>query len=105
MSDYLLKYQTETEFNTSLVAAGLLQEHTDIDGTTYLHPTSGVTLDRIGPICKPEVLNKDDTVLTPASEDLAFHANLRLSFELTPEQEAMLSQVNPPPAIPYRVFC
>ena len=103
--DYLLKYQTEIDFNTSLVAVGLLQERIDTEGTISLYPTSGVTLDRIGPICKPEVLNEDGTVLTPASEDLAFHANLRLSFELTPEQEAMLSQVNPPPAIPYRVFC
>ena len=102
--DYLLKYQTEIDFNTSLVAVGLLQERIDTEGIISLCPTSGVTLDRIGPIFKPEVLNEDGTVLTPASEDLAFHANLRLSFELTPEQEAMLSQVNPPPTIPYRVF-
>jgi hypothetical protein len=102
--DYLLKYQTEIDFNTSLVTAGLLQEHVDTEGTIYLNPASGVTLDRIGPIFKPEVLNEDGTVLTPSSEDLAFHANLRLLFELTPEQEAMLSQVNPPPATPYRVF-
>jgi hypothetical protein len=102
--DYLLKYQTETDFNASLVTAGLLQEHADTEGTIYLNPISGVTIDRIGPIFKLEILNEDGTVLTPYSEDLAFHANLRLSFELTPEQEAMLSQVNPPPAIPYRVF-
>lgn len=102
--DYLLKYQTETDLNASLVTAGLLQEHTDTEGTIYLNPISGVTLDRIGSIFKSEVLNEDGTVLTPASEDLAFHANLRLSFELTPEQEAMLSQVNPSPTTPYRVF-
>jgi hypothetical protein len=102
--DYLLKYQTETDLNISLIAAGLLQEHTNTEGTIYSYPISGITLDRIGPIFKPEVLNEDGTVFTPASEDLAFHANLRLSFELTPEQEAMLSQVNPPPTIPYRVF-
>ena len=104
MSDYLLKYQTEDDLNNSLLAAGLLAEQTQND-VVYFYPTTGVTLDRIGPIFKSEVLNEDGTVLKPASVDSAFHANLRLTFELTSEQEAMLSQVDPPPIIPSRVVC
>jgi hypothetical protein len=104
MSDYLLKYPTEGDLNASLISAGLLEEQTDTEGVVFNIPITGVTLDRIGPINRIEVLNEDGTVLIPAKSDPAFHANLRVAFELTPAQEAMLSQVNPLPTIPYRVF-
>jgi hypothetical protein len=86
--DYLLRSTTESDLNDSLIAAGLAEEVTDIDGEVMVLPVTGVTLDRIGPI----------------HSDNRYHANIRVSFELTKAQEDELPLVDPLPTVPYRRF-
>lgn len=91
MSDYLLRTDTEIAMDDALEAAGLLVE-TDV--------VPGAYLDRIGPI--PAQLDPEGEVIR--NGDSRFHANLRVTFDLTAAQVAMLPLVAPAPSVPYRVF-
>lgn len=102
MNDYLLRTTTEAQMDDALEAAGILRE-TDIGGGTgelALLPVPGAYLDRIGPI--PAQLDPEGEVIKDG--DSRFHANLRVTFELTAAQVAMLPLVDPAPTVPYRVF-
>jgi hypothetical protein len=98
--DYLLRSTTESDLDDALIAAGLAEERTDVDGEVIMLPVTGVTLDRIGPI--PAQLDPEGEVIRPS--DTRFHANIRVTFELTPEQIEALPTFTPEPGIPYRVF-
>ena len=98
--DYLLRSTTESDLDDALIAAGLAEERTDEDGEVMVLPVTGVTLDRIGAI--PPVIDEDNVVIRAG--DLRFHANLRVSFELTKAQEDELPTFEPLPGVPYRVF-
>jgi len=98
--DYLLRSTTESDLDDALIAAGLAEEHTDEDGEVMVLPVAGVTLDRIGAI--PPVIDEENVVIRPG--DNRYHANIRVSFELTKAQEDELPLVDPLPSIPYRVF-
>jgi hypothetical protein len=88
MTDYMLRTDTEAQMDDALEAAGLLVEKDTGDGKLVLMPVAGCYVDRIGPI-------KDDT---------RYHANIRVTFELTPEQVEALPTFTPEPGIPYRVW-
>jgi hypothetical protein len=88
MNDFMLRTITEAQMDDALEAAGLLVEVDQGEGEMILMPVAGCYVDRIGPI-------KDDT---------RYHANIRVTFELTPEQIAALPTFTPEPGIPYRVF-
>lgn len=98
--DYLLRSTTESDLDDALIAAGLAEERTDEDGEVMVLPVAGVTLDRIGVI--PPVIDEDNVVIRPG--DPRFHANIRVSFELTKAQEDELPTFTPLPGVPYRVF-
>jgi hypothetical protein len=98
--DYLLRSTTESDLNDALIAAGLAEEVTDEDGEVMVLPVAGVTLDRIGAI--PPVIDEENVVIRPG--DPRYHANLRVSFELTKAQEDELPTFEPLPGVPYRVF-
>jgi hypothetical protein len=98
--DYLLRSTTESDLDDALIAAGLAEEVTDEDGEVMVLPVTGVTLDRIGAI--PPVIDEENVVIRPG--DNRYHANLRVSFELTKTQEDELPTFEPIPTIPYRVF-
>ena len=98
--DYLLRSTTESDLDDALIAAGLAEEVTDIDGEVMVLPVTGVTLDRIGAI--PPVIDEENVVIRPG--DPRYHANIRVSFELTKAQEDELPTFEPIPTIPYRVF-
>ena len=98
--DYLLRSTTESDLEDALIAAGLAEEVTDEDGEVMVLPVTGVTLDRIGAI--PAQVDEEGVILRPG--DNRYHANLRVSFELTKAQEDELPLVDPLPAVPYRVF-
>lgn len=98
--DYLLRSTTESDLEDALIAAGLAEERTDEDGEVMVLPVAGVTLDRIGAI--PPVIDDENVVIRPG--DPRFHANIRVSFELTKAQEDELPTFDPLPTIPYRVF-
>ena len=98
--DYLLRTNTEAQMDDALEAAGILVEQDMGEGELALLPVPGAYLDRIGPI--PAKLDPEGEIITPS--DPRFHANLRVTFELTPEQVAALSTFDPLPSIPYRVF-
>ena len=98
--DYLLRTNTEAQMDDALEAAGILVEQDMGEGELALLPVPGAYLDRIGPI--PAQLDPEGEIITPS--DPRFHANLRVTFELTPEQVAALPTFDPLPSIPYRVF-
>ena len=98
--DYLLRSTTESDLDDALIAAGLAEERTDIDGEVMVLPVAGCYVDRIGPI--PAQLDPEGEVIRPS--DTRFHANIRVTFELTPDQVDELPTFTPEPTIPYRVF-
>jgi len=100
--DYLLRTNTEAQMDDALEAAGILRE-TDIGGGTgelALLPIAGAYLDRIKPI--PPQYDADGKIVRPGHPE--YHANLRVTIELTPDQVAGLPTFDPLPSIPYRVF-
>jgi hypothetical protein len=98
--DYLLRSTTESDLDDALIAAGLAEERDIGEGEIAVLPVTGVTLDRIGVI--PPVIDEENVVIRPG--DNRYHANIRVSFELTKEQEDELPTFEPFPTIPYRVF-
>ena len=95
MTDYMLRTDTEAQMDDALEAAGLLE-----DGPMGTYPVAGCYVDRIGPI--PAQLDPEGEVIRPS--DTRFHANIRVTFELTPDQVDQLPTFTPEPGIPYRVF-
>lgn len=98
--DYLLRTTTESAMLTALKAAGLTQDATGYDGSTIVLPTAGISIDHIGPI--PPTVDIDGVQTAPG--DARWHTNIRSVDALTASQLSKLSQVSPPPTIPYRVF-
>jgi 6-phosphogluconate dehydrogenase (decarboxylating) len=98
--DYLLRADTESDMDDALIAAGVAQEVTDEDGEVMVLPVAGVTLDRIGSI--PARVDEENVIISPG--DSRYHANLRVTVDLTAEQIAALPLVDPLPTVPYRVF-
>ena len=84
----------------ALIAAGVAQEVTDIEGDVTVLPVTGVTLDRIGPI--PALVDEEGVIVRPG--DNRYHANIRVTFLLDKAQEDELPTFTPMPGVPYRVF-
>lgn len=100
MTDFMLRTTTEAQMDDALEAAGILVEQDMGEGELALLPVPGAYLDRIGPI--PATLDPEGEVIKDG--DNRYHANIRILFELTPEQLAALPLVVPAPSVPYRVF-
>jgi hypothetical protein len=98
--DYLLRTATEELLDDALIAAGVAQEVTDEDGEVTVQPVPGVYLDRIGPI--PAQVDPDGIIIKPGHPE--YHANLRVTIELTEEQVEALPTFDPLPSVPYRVW-
>ena len=98
--DYLLRTTTEAQMDDALEAAGILVEQDMGEGELALMPVPGAYLDRIGPI--PAPYDIEGNIVKPGHPE--YHANLRVTIELTEEQISWLPLVDPPPTIPYRVF-
>jgi hypothetical protein len=98
--DYLLRSNTESDLEDALIAAGVAQQVTDVNGEVTVQVVAGITLDRIGPI--PPRLNPEGEVIGPG--DNRWHANLRATIELTEAQVEALPTFTPEPSVPYRVF-
>ena len=98
--DYLLRTTTEAQMDDALEAAGILVEQDMGEGELALMPVPGAYLDRIGPI--PAQYDADGNIVKPGHPE--FHANLRVTIELTEEQIAALPTFDPLPSVPYRVF-
>ena len=65
-----------------------------------LIPVAGAYLDRIGAI--PPQYDAGGNIVEPGHSE--YHANLRVTIELTEEQVEALPTFKPLPSIPYRVF-
>jgi hypothetical protein len=100
MTDYMLRTDTEAQMDDALEAAGLLVEVDQGEGEIALIPVPGCYLDRIGPI--PALVDEEGIIVKPG--DSRYHANIRVTFELTQEQVAALPTFTPTPGVPYRVF-
>ena len=98
--DYLLRTTTEAQMDDALEAAGILVEQDMGEGELALMPVPGAYLDRIGPI--PAQLDPEGEIIRDG--DPRYHANLRVTIELTEEQVEALPTFDPLPSIPYRVF-
>ncbi len=109
----MLRTTTQAQMDDALEAAGILVEQDmgegelalmpvpgAYQGELALMPVPGAYLDRIGPI--PATLDPEGEVIKDG--DSRYHANIRILFELTPEQLAELPLVVPAPSVPYRVF-
>ncbi len=96
----MLRTDTQDEMDDALIAAGVAQEVTDEDGEVTVQPVPGVYLDRIGPI--PAQVDPDGIIIKPGHAE--YHANLRVTIELTEEQVEALPTFDPLPSVPYRVF-
>jgi hypothetical protein len=94
MNDYYLKAATETDMNDALETAGLI----NAEGSPVNYD---VLLDRIGPITMYDYSTDPPT----EAHYPEYYANLRLLFEPTDEQRAVIATVEIiPPALPYRVW-
>ena len=98
--DYLLRTTTEAQMDDALESAGILVEQDMGEGELALLPVPGAYLDRIGPI--PAQLDPEGEIIRDG--DSRYHANLRVTIELTEEQVEALPTFDPLPSIPYRVF-
>lgn len=98
--DYMLRTTTESEMEDILIAAGVAQETTDIEGNVIVIPTAGISIDHIGAI--PPKTDIDGNILSPG--DPRWHTNIRAMIELTEQQITALPTFTPEPTIPYRVF-
>ena len=98
--DYMLRTTTESEMEDILIAAGVAQEATDIEGNVIVIPTTGISIDHIGAI--PPRVDQDGNILSPG--DPRWHTNIRAMIELTEQQITALPTFTPEPSIPYRVF-
>lgn len=98
--DYMLRTSTESEMDDILIAAGLAQEVTDIQGSVIVIPTAGISIDHIGAI--PPRVDQDGNPVSPG--DPRWHTNIRAMIELTEQQITALPTFTPEPSIPYRVF-
>lgn len=92
MIDLYLRADGKDHLHSSLVAAGLATEETD---GLWLAP--GVHLDVIGEVVRLDANGNQQSIP-------GFHANLRVSGELPPEVLAELPILDPPPAVPMRVW-
>jgi hypothetical protein len=101
--DYMLRTNTKEEMEQALLSVSLLTTQT-MDEQEVKLPVHGVYVDYIGPITKGGQWDENGQEIVAPTTDSRFHANIRVTFELTEEQLAALPQVDPPPAIPYRVF-
>ncbi len=100
MTDYMLRTNTEAQMDDALEAAGLLVEVDQGGGELVLMPVAGCYVDFIGAI--PPSYDSEGQQIRPS--DTRFHANIRVTFELTDEQVEWLPTFTPEPSIPYRVF-
>ena len=100
MTDYMLRTDTEAQMDDALEAAGLLVEVDQGEGEIALMPVPGCYVDRIGAI--PPSYDIDGNIVRPG--DNRYHANIRVTFELTEEQVEALPTFTPTPGVPYRVF-
>lgn len=98
--DFLLRTTTESDMDDALIDAGIAHEVTDMDGGVTVQPIPGVYLDRIGSI--PAQVDPDGIIIKPGNAE--YHANLRVTIELTEEQVDALPTFDPLPSIPYRVW-
>ena len=95
MIDFMLRTDTEAQMDDALEAAGLLE-----DGPMGTYPVAGCYVDRIGAI--PPSYDIEGNIVKAG--DPRYHANIRVTLELTEEQVAALPTFTPTPEIPYRVF-
>lgn len=100
MTDYMLRTDTEAQMDDALEAAELLVEVDQGGGELVLMPVAGCYVDRIGPI--PPTYDIEGQQIRQG--DPRFHANIRVTFKLTPDQVEALPTFTPEPTIPYRVF-
>lgn len=100
MTDFMLRTTTEAQMDDALEAAGILVEQDMGEGELALMPVAGCYVDFIGPI--PPTFDSEGQQIKAG--DPRFHTNIRVTFELMPEQLAALPLVVPAPSVPYRVF-
>jgi hypothetical protein len=98
--DYLLRTTTYAAMESALIAANLITDSTDAKGIAMTIPVSGAYVDHVGPI--PDKKDINGNVISPG--DTRWHTNLRVTFNLTAAQVALLPTFTPAPTIPYRVF-
>ena len=99
MIDYYLRANTEAAMANAFLAAGITIPTVDgqiIDGTVLDYNGIRLDLGWIGPVTR--IVDEEPVT------DSRFHANLRVAGELPPEVLDLLPILDPPPAVPMRVW-
>lgn len=96
MSDYYLRTDTEAQMARAFADIGIAVKR--IDGEAHELDGQRIDIGWIGPV------TWIDQVTGQPQADSRFHANMRVSGELTAEQIDALPILNPPPATPMRVW-
>ncbi len=94
MTDYYLRTNTEARMVESFAAIGVAVQR--IDGECHSLDGQRIDIGWIGPVTR--IVDGEPVT------DARFHANLRVSGELTEEQVAELPILDPPPSTPMRVW-
>ena len=96
MSDYYLRTDTDAQMARAFADIGIAVKR--IDGEAHELDGQRIDIGWIGPV------TRIDSVTGQPQSDGRFHANLRVSGELTAEQIDALPILNPPPSTPMRVW-
>lgn len=96
MSDYYLRTATEAQMVRAFADIGIAVKR--IDGEAHELDGQRIDIGWIGPV------TRIDQVTGQPQVDSQFHANLRVSGELTAEQIASLPILDPPPSQPMRIW-
>jgi len=102
MIDYYLRTDTKAQMVAAFAAIGV--QVSGIDGECNSLDGQRIDIGWIGPVVIPITNGEDPTIQEPPFVDNRFHANLRVSGELTPAQIAALPILDPPPSQPMRVW-
>ena len=98
MTDYYLRAATKIAVQNAFFAAGIKVE--GIDGEVTEFEGNRIDIGWIGPVSRPDPTNPE----APPIVDSRYHVNMRVSGELPPEVLAELPILDPPPAVPMRVW-
>lgn len=102
MSDYYLRTDTEAQMARAFANIGV--DVKKLDGECHVLDGQRIDIGWIGPVFIPITTGEDPDIQEPPLVDNRFHANLRVSGELTAEQIAALPILDPPPSNPMRVW-
>lgn len=104
MPIYYLKDISKELIESKLAQAGLGTIVKNSDGKNVFCPIFNLDLDHIGTYTVLEQKDNFGNTIVPFYQDLNWHTNLLLNFELTEDQKSILPIIDPEPTTKIRTF-